>query len=203
MQERNRNKLKDYLTMAPSLGVTHLLALTLTDLAPSLRIVRLPAGPTLSFRVERYSLMKDILKTSRSSRSMGMEYLTAPLVSPMHPRLSLVKPRSSPGSPRVVSPTITRYAPASPPAHEIIPIPLPPAVPEYDLALQLPSDRPDRVQPRHGDGRLPTLRHRREALWRFEARPARPRRRPQKTLGTLHEWFPGPWKREGRSGLLA
>ncbi|KAG1819529.1 Brix domain-containing protein [Suillus subaureus] len=81
LKERNRNKLKDYLTMAPTLGVTHLLALTVTDVAPSLRMVRLPAGPTLSFRVERYSLMKDILKTSRSSRSMGMEYLTAPLVS--------------------------------------------------------------------------------------------------------------------------
>lgn len=67
--------------MAPTLGVTHLLALTVTDVAPSLRMIRLPAGPTLSFRVERYSLMKDILKTSRSSRSMGMEYLTAPLVS--------------------------------------------------------------------------------------------------------------------------
>ncbi|KAG1749050.1 Brix domain-containing protein [Suillus paluster] len=80
LKERNRNKLKDYLTMAPTLGVTHLLALTVTDVAPSLRIIRLPAGPTLSFRVERYSLMKDILKTSRSSRSMGMEYLTAPLV---------------------------------------------------------------------------------------------------------------------------
>ncbi|KAG1882986.1 Brix domain-containing protein [Suillus subluteus] len=79
LKERNRNKLKDYLTMAPTLGVTHLLALTVTDVAPSLRMVRLPAGPTLSFRVERYSLMKDILKTSRSSRSMGMEYLTAPL----------------------------------------------------------------------------------------------------------------------------
>ncbi|KAG1730627.1 Brix domain-containing protein [Suillus lakei] len=79
LKERNRNKLKDYLTMAPTLGVTHLLALTVTDVAPSLRMIRLPAGPTLSFRVERYSLMKDILKTSRSSRSMGMEYLTAPL----------------------------------------------------------------------------------------------------------------------------
>lgn len=69
--------------MAPTLKVTHLLALTLTDRAPSLRMVRLPVGPTLSFRVERYSLMKDIMKTSRSSRSMGMEYLTAPLVSDM------------------------------------------------------------------------------------------------------------------------
>lgn len=66
--------------MAPALQVTHLLAFTLTPIAPSLRIVRLSAGPTLSFRVERYSLMKDILNASRRARSMGMEYLSAPLV---------------------------------------------------------------------------------------------------------------------------
>ncbi|KAF8078126.1 Brix domain-containing protein [Lyophyllum atratum] len=80
LKERNRNKLKDYLTMAPALQVTHLLAFTLTPIAPSLRIVRLSAGPTLSFRIERYSLMKDILNTSRRARSIGMEYLSPPLL---------------------------------------------------------------------------------------------------------------------------
>ncbi|RDB20995.1 Brix domain-containing protein C1B9.03c [Hypsizygus marmoreus] len=80
LKERNRNKLKDYLTMAPALQVTHLLAFTLTPIAPSLRIIRLSAGPTLSFRVERYSLMKDILNTSRRARSIGMEYLSPPLL---------------------------------------------------------------------------------------------------------------------------
>ncbi|KAH7889924.1 Brix domain-containing protein [Phlebopus sp. FC_14] len=80
LKERKRNKLKDFLTMAPALKVSHLLALTLTDVAPSLRMVRLPIGPTFSFRIERYSLMKDLMKTSRSARSKGMEYLTAPLL---------------------------------------------------------------------------------------------------------------------------
>ncbi|KAJ7184226.1 Brix domain-containing protein [Mycena filopes] len=80
LKERNRNKLKDYLTLAPALQVTHLLAFTLTPIAPSLRIIRLSAGPTLSFRVERYSLMKDILNTSRRARSIGMEYLSPPLL---------------------------------------------------------------------------------------------------------------------------
>ncbi|KAJ4488416.1 Brix domain-containing protein [Lentinula aciculospora] len=80
LKERNRNKLKDYLTLAPALHVTHLLAFTLTDIAPSFRIIRLSAGPTLSFRVERYSLMKDILNTSKRARSIGMEYLTPPLL---------------------------------------------------------------------------------------------------------------------------
>lgn len=80
LKERKRNKLKDFFTMAPVLKVTHLLALTLTDLAPSLRLVRLPVGPTFSFRVERYSLMKDVQKISRSALSQGLEYLTAPLL---------------------------------------------------------------------------------------------------------------------------
>lgn len=80
MKERTRNKLKDYLTMAPALQVTHLLAFTLTDISPSLRIVRLPGGPTLSFRVERYSLVKDVLNSSKRGRSVGLEYLSPPLL---------------------------------------------------------------------------------------------------------------------------
>ena len=70
------------MTMAPTLGVTHMLAFTLTDIAPSLRIVRLSAGPTLSFRIERYSLLKDIKKMSKRAKSMGaVEYMSPPLVS--------------------------------------------------------------------------------------------------------------------------
>ncbi|KAG6333986.1 hypothetical protein ID866_5109, partial [Astraeus odoratus] len=80
LRERKRNKLKDFLTMAPALKITHLIAVTCTDLAPSLRLIRLPTGPTFSFRVERYSLMKDVRKTSRSALSQGLEYLTAPLL---------------------------------------------------------------------------------------------------------------------------
>ncbi|CAE6490550.1 unnamed protein product [Rhizoctonia solani] len=80
LRERKRNKLKDYLVIAPTLGVTHIIALTLTPIAPSLRIVKLSAGPTLSFRVERYSLAKDLLSASRHARSIGMEYLSPPLL---------------------------------------------------------------------------------------------------------------------------
>ncbi|OCH87416.1 Brix-domain-containing protein [Obba rivulosa] len=81
LRERARNKLKDFFVMAAPLGVTHVLAFTLTDVAPSLRIVRLQAGPTLSFRIERYSLAKDIIKSSRRARSMGsVEYLSPPLL---------------------------------------------------------------------------------------------------------------------------
>ncbi|KAL5511734.1 SSF1 [Sanghuangporus vaninii] len=80
LKERVRNKLKDYLTLAPALHVTHILALTLTPIAPYLRMVRLPAGPTLTFRMERYSLSRDIIGSKKHARSMGLEYLTPPLL---------------------------------------------------------------------------------------------------------------------------
>lgn len=81
VKERSRNKLKDYLTMASALHVTHLLAFTLTNIAPSLRILRLSNGPTLSFRIERYSLMKDIIASSRHAKHLSpIESMTAPLV---------------------------------------------------------------------------------------------------------------------------
>ncbi|KAH9484168.1 Brix domain-containing protein C1B9.03c [Psilocybe cubensis] len=80
LRERSRNKLKDFLTMGPALSVSHLLAFTLTPVAPSLRIVKLSDGPTFSFRIERYSLMKDVISSSRRARSVGMEYLSPPLL---------------------------------------------------------------------------------------------------------------------------
>ncbi|KAH9001478.1 Brix-domain-containing protein [Lactarius akahatsu] len=81
LRERSRNKLKDFLTMAPALQVTHLLAFSLTDIAPSLRILRLSNGPTLSFRVERYSLVKDIIASSRHAKHLSsIESMSAPLL---------------------------------------------------------------------------------------------------------------------------
>jgi ribosome biogenesis protein SSF1/2 len=67
--------------LGPTLEVTHIMAFSLTPKAPTMRIIRLPAGPSLSFRIERYSLMKDVLNSKKRKRSKGLEYLTPPLVS--------------------------------------------------------------------------------------------------------------------------
>ncbi|KAI0080610.1 Brix-domain-containing protein [Panus rudis PR-1116 ss-1] len=110
LRERARNKLKDFLTMAPPLGVTHLLAFTLTDLAPSFRIVRLSAGPTLSFRVERYSLIKDIIRNSKRAKSIGtVEYLTPPLL------VLASFPQPGPGTPPHLSLVVKTFQTLFPP----------------------------------------------------------------------------------------
>ncbi|WWD16572.1 hypothetical protein CI109_101000 [Kwoniella shandongensis] len=83
LRERPNARLRDYLTIAPTLHVTHLLAFTLTDAANvHLRIARLPQGPTLTFRVQRYSLMKDLVQSSLRNvgKSPGGEYRNPPLL---------------------------------------------------------------------------------------------------------------------------
>ncbi|KAI9632564.1 Brix domain-containing protein, partial [Dioszegia hungarica] len=83
LRERPNARLRDYLTIAPTLGVTHLLAFTLTEAANvHLRMARMPQGPTLTFRVNRYSLMKDLVNSSLKNigKAPGTEYRNPPLL---------------------------------------------------------------------------------------------------------------------------
>jgi ribosome biogenesis protein SSF1/2 len=80
VKERARNKLRDFLTLAPALGVSHLMSISMAPVAPMLRLVRLPSGPSLTFRIERYALCKDVRAGSKHARAIGLEYLSPPLV---------------------------------------------------------------------------------------------------------------------------
>ncbi|KAI9665591.1 MAG: hypothetical protein M1829_005671 [Trizodia sp. TS-e1964] len=79
--ERRKNKLKDFMTMAGPLGVSHLLLFSRSETGnTNLRLALTPRGPTMHFKVERYSLCKDIAKALKHPKSGGKEYLTAPLL---------------------------------------------------------------------------------------------------------------------------
>lgn len=108
LKERKANRLRDYVSMSGPLGVTHLAVFSQPPTAnavPSetvanetaeqraerslvegtttvnLRLIRLPRGPTLSFKVLRYSLASDVLRMARRPRAVGREFAEAPLVS--------------------------------------------------------------------------------------------------------------------------
>ena len=67
--------------MAGPLGVSHLLLFSRSATGnTNLRIALTPRGPTLHFRVESYTLNKDIQKVMKHSKSSKMEYLTPPLL---------------------------------------------------------------------------------------------------------------------------
>ncbi|KAG5928137.1 hypothetical protein E4U42_001197 [Claviceps africana] len=81
LKERKGNKLKDYVVMCGPLGVTHLLLFSRSDSGnTNLRMALAPRGPTMHFRVERYSLCKDVQKVQKHPRGGGKEFLTPPLL---------------------------------------------------------------------------------------------------------------------------
>lgn len=81
LKERRANRLRDYVTMTGPLGVTHLLLFSRSESGnTNLRVATTPRGPTLHFRVEKYSLCKDVRRAQRHPRGGGKEYATPPLV---------------------------------------------------------------------------------------------------------------------------
>lgn len=81
LRERRANRLRDYVTMCGPLGVTQLLLFSRSESGNvNLRVAAAPRGPTLHFRVERYSLSKDVQRAQRHPKGGGKEYITPPLV---------------------------------------------------------------------------------------------------------------------------
>jgi len=91
LKERRGNRLRDYLTMAGPLGVSHLLLFSRSETGnTNLRLALTPRGPTLHFQVEKYSLCKDVRKAMKHPKGGGKEYLSPPLVSSFHSHISLI-----------------------------------------------------------------------------------------------------------------
>lgn len=67
--------------MAGPLGVSHLLLFSRSKSGnTNLRLAKTPHGPTLTFRVETYSLAKDIMKSMKHPRAGAHDYSVAPLL---------------------------------------------------------------------------------------------------------------------------
>jgi ribosome biogenesis protein SSF1/2 len=81
LKERRANRLRDYVTMTGPLGVSHLLLFSRSENGnTNLRVAVSPRGPTLHFRVDKYSLSKDVRRAQRHPRGGGKEFLTPPLL---------------------------------------------------------------------------------------------------------------------------
>ncbi|CAG9538313.1 unnamed protein product [Cercopithifilaria johnstoni] len=75
-----RNNLKDFIVNGAVLGVTHLLVLTRGENWITLRTIRSPQGPTLTFRVKEYTLARHIISASKRKMHFQRLFTTAPLV---------------------------------------------------------------------------------------------------------------------------
>jgi len=80
LQDKSSNRLKDFVSLAGPFGVTHLVLFRQTDAGTNVRLARMPRGPTLQFRVEKYTLAHDVLAAQKKQRATGAEFKTAPLL---------------------------------------------------------------------------------------------------------------------------
>ncbi|CAM4611193.1 unnamed protein product [Lepidochelys kempii] len=78
LQVRKKNSLKDFVAVAGPLGVTHFLVFTKSPTNVNFKLVRLPGGPTLTFKVTQYSLIKDVVSSLKHHRMHEQQFTHHP-----------------------------------------------------------------------------------------------------------------------------
>lgn len=80
LQVKKTNTLRDLTSVAGVLHVTHFMMFTKTDVAPYVRIMRLPRGPTLTFKIDEYCLGRDVVSSLRRPNVEQSAFQTHPLL---------------------------------------------------------------------------------------------------------------------------
>ncbi|KAG2781447.1 hypothetical protein JG687_00005719 [Phytophthora cactorum] len=80
LREKRKNTLKDFVHVGAPLGVTHFIFFTNTEAGTNLKIARIPRGPTLSFKVTKYSLMSQMHMVVKRPVDASQALKSKPLV---------------------------------------------------------------------------------------------------------------------------
>lgn len=62
LKESKKNSIKDFVGAAGQYGVSHMMIITQTENGNYLRIIKNPKGPTMVFKLNEYTLAKDVVK---------------------------------------------------------------------------------------------------------------------------------------------
>ena len=77
---KRKNVLKDFISVAGPLHVTHFMMFTKTDVSSQMRLVRLPRGPTLTFKLKNYTLSKDVITSLKRHNMAAKQFQHHPLL---------------------------------------------------------------------------------------------------------------------------
>ncbi|XP_074785892.1 suppressor of SWI4 1 homolog isoform X1 [Athene noctua] len=80
LKVRKNNSLKDFVAVAGPLGVTHFLVFSKSTSSINFKLFRLPGGPTLTFKVMQYSLIKDVVSSLKRHRMHEQQFTHHPLL---------------------------------------------------------------------------------------------------------------------------
>lgn len=66
LKERRCNKIKDFVSLSGIFHVSNMCIFTQSETALSLKIARMPKGPTLTFKVHQYTLARDVVSSMKT-----------------------------------------------------------------------------------------------------------------------------------------
>ncbi|XP_034941120.1 protein Peter pan [Chelonus insularis] len=80
LKERKRNTIKDFVSVAGLLHVSHMCIFSRTELGMYLKICRLPRGPTLTFKVKNFCLARDVISSLKKQMVFEEAFKHSPLL---------------------------------------------------------------------------------------------------------------------------
>ena len=80
LKTTSKNSLKDILSVAGPLGISHFLVFSQTDRSLSLRLAKLAHGPTLQFRIKTFSTSHDVQAMQVKKQTANRSFTNPPLV---------------------------------------------------------------------------------------------------------------------------
>ncbi|CAF1146860.1 unnamed protein product [Adineta steineri] len=75
-----KNGLKDFIAISGHFHVTHLMTFSKTQLSTYMRLIRIPRGPTLNFRIRRFTHSRDIVSQLKRPQTFPKQFEHAPLL---------------------------------------------------------------------------------------------------------------------------
>lgn len=83
LKESKKNTIKDFLGAAGEFGVSHMIMFTQTEQGNYLRIIKNPKGPTLTFKVNEFSLARDIVSFNKLNKRHNKIFATTMQAPPL------------------------------------------------------------------------------------------------------------------------
>ncbi|KAF2903948.1 hypothetical protein ILUMI_02232 [Ignelater luminosus] len=80
LKERKKNTIKDFVSIAGLLHVSHLCIFSRTEIGMYLKIARLPRGPTLTFKIHNFSLARDVVSSLKKQLVFERAFKHSPLI---------------------------------------------------------------------------------------------------------------------------
>jgi len=75
-----KNALKDFIAVSGHFHITHLMTFSKTQLSTYMRLIRVPRGPTLNFRIRRFTHSRDIVSTLKRPQTFPKQFDYPPLL---------------------------------------------------------------------------------------------------------------------------